>query len=478
MPTLSDAIEIPARPNGSLAGLPRVVPPHRAPPERELPIPAYLRSIRDNSLTGFPRLAYEELVTRRGLLGRSSFVLSDPEAIRRVLVENQANYARTTGTTRILRPILGDGLLISEGSAWRHQRRTLAPAFTPRAIDSLVPHIDAALTDGLKHIAAEAAKGPVDLFTAFYRLALEIAGRAMFSVGMDEHGAELRAFIAEYAERMGRPHLLDIVTPPGWPVPLDWSRSRFRRRWIPFLDRIIAARQAADRHETRSGDLLDLLAAARNPDTGAAFTPEALRDQVATMILAGHETTAGTLFWAAYLLALAPALQERVAAEARAADLADPTGCQSDGRLPLTRAVIDETLRLYPAAFVVVRRALGPDVVAGHAVKKNDVVMVSPWVLHRHRRLWSDPEAFDPGRFLPGAPLPPRFAYLPFGAGPRVCIGAQFALSEAVLSLARLLARFRLVLDDSEPVLPQAVVTTQPDRQARFRLIPRDPVSP
>src|SRR5207237_6976724 len=158
------------------------------------------------------------------------------------------------------------------------------------------------------------------------------------------------------------------------PVPLDWARGRFRRRWIPFLDRIIAARQAAARDEGHSGDLLDLLATARNPDTGAPFSAAELRDQVATMILAGHETTAGTLFWAAYLLALAPELQERVADEARGADLADPTGCQSDGRLPLTRAVIDETLRLYPAAFVVVRRALGPDTVAGHAVKRNDVV--------------------------------------------------------------------------------------------------------
>ncbi|WP_457104497.1 cytochrome P450 [Methylobacterium sp. P5_C11] len=478
MPIPSDATATPDRTTPSLAGLPRVVPPHRAPPERELPLTAYLRSIRDNALAGFPRRAYEEPVTRRGLLGRSSFVLSDPDAIRRVLVENQANYARTTGTTRILRPILGDGLLISEGSAWRHQRRTLAPAFTPRAIDGLVPHIAAAVTDGMERIAAEAAAGPVDLFSSFYRLALEIAGRAMFSVGMDEHGGELRRFIAEYAERMGRPHLLDIVIPPGWPVPLDWSRARFRRRWIPFLDRIIAARRETERDRPHSRDLLDLLAAARNPDTGAAFTPEELRDQVATMILAGHETTAGTLFWAAYLLALAPEVQERVAAEARAADLTDPTGCQTDGRLPLTRAVIDETLRLYPAAFVIVRRALGPDSVAGHAVKADDIVMVSPWVLHRHRMLWSDPEAFDPGRFLPGAPPPRRFAYLPFGAGPRVCIGAQFALSEAVLCLARLLARFRLVLDEGAPVLPQAVVTTQPDRSALFRLIPRDPVSP
>lgn len=478
MPMLSDATATPTRTTVSLAGLPRVVPPHRALPERELPLPAYLRSIRDNGLLGFPRCAFEEPVTRRGLLGRSSFILNDPEAIRRVLVENPANYARTTGTLRILRPILGEGLLISEGSAWRHQRRALAPAFTPRAIDGLVPHIDSAVAEGMDRIAEEAVQGPVDLFTSFYRLGLEIAGRAMFSVGMDEHGAELRRFIAEYSVRMGRPHLLDIITPPGWPVPLDWQRARFRRRWVGFLDRIIAARQAASPAADRSGDLLDLLSAARNPETGAPFTPAELRDQVATMILAGHETTAGTLFWAAYLLALAPELQERVAAEARGADLGDPTGCQSDGRLPLTRAVIDETLRLYPAAFVVVRRALGPDTVAGHPVQKSDIVIVSPWVLHRHRSLWADPDAFDPGRFLPGAPVPARFAYLPFGAGPRVCIGAQFALSEAVLALARLLARFRLVLNDREPVLPQAVVTTQPDRQARFRLIPREPVSP
>lgn len=478
MPVLLDATVTQAGTTPSLAGLPRVVPPHRVPPERELPIWAYLRSIRDNSLRGFPRRAFEEPVTRRGLLGRSSFVLNDPEAIRRVLVENQANYARTTGTIRILRPILGDGLLISEGSAWRHQRRTMAPAFTPRAIDGLVPHIAAAIMDGLDHIADEAQAGPVDLFTAYHRLALEVAGRAMFSVGMDEHGAELRRLIIQYGKRMGRPHLLDIVTPPGWPVPLDWSRARFRRRWIPFLDRIIAARQASGRSHAGSGDLLDLLATARNPDTGAAFTPAELRDQVATMILAGHETTGGTLFWASYLLALAPEVQERVAAEARSADLTDPTGCQSDGRLPLTRAVIDETLRLYPAAFVVVRRALGPDTVAGHAVKTSDIVMVSPWVLHRHRSLWSDPEAFDPGRFLPGAPPPSRFAYLPFGAGPRVCIGAQFALSEAVLALAQVLIRFRIELDGDEPVLPQAVVTTLPERFARFRLIPRDPVSP
>ncbi|MDQ0447612.1 cytochrome P450 [Methylobacterium aerolatum] len=449
----------------------RRVPPHRTPPERDLPILAYLRSIRDNGLLGFPQAAYEEPVTRRGLLGRTSILLNEPEAIRRVLVENQANYARTIGTLRILRPILGDGLLISEGAAWRHQRRALAPAFTPRAIDGLMPHIDRAVRDGIDALGPQAARGPVDLFATFHALALDIAGRSMFSVGMDRHGPELRAFITGYGARIGRPHIFDVLMPPGWPVPLDGQRARFRRRWMTFLDTVIAARAGTPSGER--GDLLDLLAASRHPETGAPFTPEELRDQVATMILAGHETTAGTLFWASYMLALFPDIQERVAAEARGADLADPTGCQGDGRLPLTRAVIDETLRLYPAAFVVVRRALAADTVAGQPVNKGDIVMVSPWVLHRHRQLWDDPDAFDPDRFLPGAPPPARFAYLPFGAGPRVCIGAQFALGEAVLALARLCAAFRFDLVGAEPILPVAVVTTQPDRPGPFRLTAR-----
>lgn len=471
----SDVIASAGPTAASLAGLPRLVPPNRAPPERDLPLLAYLASIRDNALIGFPRRAYEEPITRRGLLGRTSFILNDPDAIRRVLVDNHGAYVRTAGTLRILRPILGDGLLISEGAAWRHQRRTLAPAFTPRAIDGLVPHISAAVDEGLDRIGVEAATGAIDLFAGFHGLALEIAGRSMFSVGMDRHGPELRRFITEYGMRLGRPHLLDILFPPGWPAPLDRPRARFRRRWIPFLDTIVAARAAAPRTGDQA-DLLDLLATAKNPETGAAFTPSELRDQVATMILAGHETTAGTLFWACTMLALAPALQERVAAEARDADLSDPTGCQSDGRLALTRATVDETLRLYPAAFVIVRRATGDDTLAGHRVRRNDIVMVSPWVLHRHRSLWHDPDAFDPGRFLPGAPSPPRFAYLPFGAGPRVCIGAQFALTEAVLALARLAARFRIELADPDPVLPLAVVTTQPDGPVRFRLTPRHPI--
>ena len=457
---------------GPRPATPRIVPPFRVPPEREPPILSYLGALRTNALVGWPRQAYEEPITRRSLLGRSSFTLSDPDAIRHVLVDNQANYARTAGSVRILRPILGDGLLISEGASWRHQRRSLAPAFTPKAIDGLVPLIDQAIGDAIADLEVAAARGPVALFSSLHRLALEIAGRSMFSVAMDRHGDALRGFIAEYSERLGRPHLLDIVMPPSWRAPLDFPRARFRKRWTPFLSRIIEAR-AADATPRTNRDLLDLLMAARSPETGAPFTYAEVRDQVATMILAGHETTAVLLFWATYLLALAPDLQEQVAREAQGADLTAPAGCAQDGRLPLTRAVIDETMRLYPPAFVIVRRALQADSVAGVEIAAGDIVMISPWVLHRHSRLWDDPHAFDPGRFLPGAPAVPRYAYLPFGVGPRVCIGAHFALTEAVLALARLAGRFRISLADTKPVLPAAVVTTQPEHAPDFTLLPR-----
>jgi len=209
------------------------------------------------------------------------------------------------------------------------------------------------------------------------------------------------------------------------------------------------------------------MGAARDPETGTAFSDEQLGDQVATMILAGHETTATALFWALYLLALDPATQEELAAEVRAAD-----GTLEMEKLKFTRAVIDETMRLYPPAFLIARAASGPDVIAGLRVKKNDLVLVSPWLLHRHEKLWRDPNAFIPARFMSGPP-PDRFAYLPFGVGARICIGAHFALVEATLALAKIIGAFRVELLEQEPVLPVGVVTTQPDRSPMFRIIPR-----
>jgi cytochrome P450 len=257
----------------------------------------------------------------------------------------------------------------------------------------------------------------------------------------------------------------------SWPSPQDFARARFRKRWTAFVGMLMAERRAAGKNEgAPPRDLFDLMGAAHDPETGAAFTDEQLGDEVATMILAGHETTATALFWSLYLLALDPATQQQLAAEVRAAS-AD--GEPDIERLKFTRAVIDETMRLYPPVFVIFRAAARPDTIAGMPVKKNDAVLVAPWLLHRHEKLWREPNAFMPSRFMPPAPPPDRFAYLPFGVGARVCIGAHFALVEATLALAKLIGAFRVELVDKEPVMPVGVVTTQPNRSPMFAITPR-----
>jgi unspecific monooxygenase len=429
-----------------------------------------MAAMRVSPIGTWGQRAYEEDIIQGRFFGRSSFILNTPDAIRHVLVDNYENYTRTPVGIRVLRPMLGEGLLIAEGRSWKHQRRTLAPAFTPRAVASLVPHM-IAVTDETIAKLKRASGGPVDLREVMQRMTLEIAGRTMFSFGMERHGAALRDFVMEYGERLARPHFLDLLLPLSWPSPQDFSRARFRKRWTRFVAMLMAERRAAGKSEgAPPRDLFDLMGAARDSETGEAFTDEQLGDQVATMILAGHETTATALFWSLYVLALDPATQDQLAAEVQGLTV---KGALDIERLKFTRAVVDETMRLYPPAFLIARAAAAPDTIAGLPVKSKDVILIAPWLLHRHEKLWRDPNAFIPTRFMPPSPPPDRFAYLPFGVGARVCIGAHFALVEATLALARMIGAFRVELIDKEPVIPIGVVTTQPDRSPMFMITPR-----
>lgn len=452
---------------GTLASAP-VAPPRPRP----LPVPRpqwrTLLQLRRNALASWGAPAYEEPVLAGPFLGRQSLLLNEPGAIRRVLVDNAGAYGRTPATLRILHPMIGDGLFLAEGEAWRFQRRTAAPAFAPRSL-GLVAAIAARRTASALDRLADEGRRIVDLLALFQGLALEIAGEALFSQSLEPHARALRAHLDQYGTRFARPSPLDLALPRGWPSPAEFRRRRFGRSWFALLAEILAERRARG-IETPPRDLFDALAGARDPETGRGFSEQELLDQFATFLIAGHETTALALFWSCYLLALAPEVQDAAAAEARAADLAPDAAPHA--ALPVGRAVVQEALRLYPPAFTIVREAREPDEVAGHRLEPGDLVVVAPWVLHRHRRLWAEPDRFDPSRFLPGAPPVDRFAYLPFGIGPRVCIGAQFALVEAAVVLAGLLARHRLELVGPRRVLPVAVVTTHPDRRPTFRLEP------
>jgi len=451
----------------------RQLPPKPAPAKAALPAPLAIWALRRNSLATWGQLAYEVDVIDRPFLGRQTVLLNDPALIRHVLVDNNDSYGRTAAGIRILEPITGKGLFLSEGAQWKRQRRLMAPAFAPRNL-GFVGEASLAETERWLDKLPASRRRAVDLLHAFQGISLEIACRVLLSQSMDSHGAALRRLINRYGLRHARASAFDLLLPQNWRSPDDFGRQRFAKEWRTLVDGIVAER-AARPPAAEPADLFDAMRAAtlEAGDGADAFGAEELRDQIGTLIVAGHETTALALFWSSYLLATNPEAQEAVAAEAATADLSAERIGKSAQDLPVTRAVVAEALRLYPPAFTLVREAREPDRLGDVEVKKGALVVIAPWVLHRHRKHWIDPDSFRPERFLPGATPPARYTYLPFGAGPRVCIGAQFALTEAAVVLARLVRDYRLELVGRRPIQPVGIITIYPDRPPPFRLVPR-----
>ena len=326
-------------------------------PERMPSSLAALRALHHDVIGLWPRAAYEDEVVSGRLFSKPFVLLNGADSIQRVLVDNIENYRRPPPTVRILAPIVGGGLLLSEGDDWTKQRRIVAPAFANRFLPVLARHVASATHETMAEVQAARAD-TVDLLATAQRLSLEIAARSMFSLDLGPYGAPLRSMIESYRPWLGRPGVLDILLSPTVPSPRDIARRRFRSRWTRLMDAVVAARPEAP-GEDGARDLFDLLKAARDPDTGLGLSPDQLRDQVATMILAGHETTALAIFWSAYLAAAAPAAQARIAAEVRGLDLGPASAGAALQELPFTRAVVSETLRLYPPAFLIARQAVG-----------------------------------------------------------------------------------------------------------------------
>jgi cytochrome P450 len=457
--------------------LPRPVRPQR----RRSQLEDFL-VLRRNLLELWGEPAYTDGILPGRFLGRAQLMLNDPAGIRHVLVGNADNYERNASTMRILEPLLGGGLFLASGEAWRHRRRAIAPAMAPRMMPVLARHVMTIADETVAELETEF--GLVDLLGHLQRLALRIAAHSMFSLESASFSREMRDKLMEYGLNHTRPDLFDLLLPATMPSPGDRARAQFRGEWTGMMDRIIAMRRtmgpplgqgSGQGPDQAPRDLFDMLDMARDPETGAGFDHAELRDEVSTMIIAGHETTSTALFWACYIAAKLPNLQMRMAEEARTVDLSPAVAAEALKRLVYTRAFLDEVLRLYPPAFLIVRVAKAADRILDHAIAPGTVVSISPWVMHRHRAHWQDPELFDPARFLPGAVPPERFTYLPFGAGPRICVGAQFALTEGVLVLARLMQSFRIDVVGDRGMKPIGRVTTQPDRPVSFILTRRRP---
>lgn len=410
---------------------------------------------------------FDNLITPYRFMGQPGLVVSDPVGVRQVLAS--PNYRRPVKLGRPLRPLVGEGLLLTEGETWRRQRKSLAPVFTPAAIGGLVPHFTAA---GMGLVERLAGLNRANLSEAFHHTALDAVLRALFSRRADREGAALARIARRYVEGPAHFRLLDFIARGLDDLKFaDGDRRRLGGRWLATVDAIIAERRTTSPQGGKPGDMLDRLMAARD-ENGDSLPDREIRDQCSAMLAAGFETTSRLLFWATYLLALDEATQDRVRAEVAAFPADRVTSFEDLKAWPLLRSVLFETLRLYPAAPTFGREALADDVLLGHPVPAGAAITISPWLMHRHRKLWDAPTAFRPERFL-DQPHPWGLeAFIPFGAGPRVCIGAGFALAEAQIVLASLLARFEVTLASDRPVLPKASITLGPDHEPDFILTP------
>lgn len=449
------------------------VPPAPVPPAAPMSSWRTLRATRRNILETWPRAAYEDMVVRRRLFGVEHIIVNDPRAVRHVLAGNAANYERPVIVRRQLRPGLGRGVLMAEGDAWRRQRRIVAPPFTPQSVNRLMPHFNAAAETLLR--ACEG--GRANLAALLQDTALDAACRALFSLPAGTAGTQrLPALVREFVVGAGRPSIWDMLArSEGDFAVFGRARTDIGRRWFAEIDALIAARIALPRADGADGtrDLVDLLLAARDPDGGPALTPAEIRDEVATMMGAGFETTARAMFWTLYLLSHDRDAQAEIAAEVAAVPPSAVRTLADQRAWPALRRALWESMRLYPPAPYVLRAALRPDRIGDIDIPAGAHVMISPWIIHRHHRFWESPGAFMPSRFA-GREDQPGENFIPFGAGPRICLGASFATAEAITILAIMLARFEVSLDDPRPVLPTvAAISTTPSIEPLFTLTPR-----
>ncbi|HCQ67670.1 MAG TPA: cytochrome P450 [Rhodobacteraceae bacterium] len=449
-------------------------PPARA---RRVSLRRYARLFRDDILSAQPAHLYRAWMAEFRTPFFRSFLCNDPSLVRLVLKEKPDDFPKSDRIREGLAPLLGNSVFVTNGETWKRQRRIIDPAFEGGRLRDTLPAMWAAGQAAVARLGEKADGHPVEIEAETAQAAADVIFRTLFSIPIEHDVA--RAVFAEFkAHQRAQPVLnLGAVLPlPKW-VPRFHAREtkRTARAIRGLITRLTAARMAEIAAGTAPDDLATKIMTTRDPETGHAFDTEEMVDQVAIFFLAGHETSASALAWALYLLALYPDWQDRVAAEAAAVLGADRPDFSALKRLPVTRDVFRETLRLYPPVPMMVRAAACPERFRERDVPKGAQIVLSPWHLHRHERLWHSPDAFDPGRFATeNGKACLRNAYIPFSAGPRVCTGAGFAMAEGPLLLALLVRAFRFETVTERPPMPVAHLTVRGRDGIWLRVTPRD----
>lgn len=453
------------------------IPPYAHRPAARLPPLDVIRRARHNFLEIFHEGSFNFQLSVTSLLARRFYICNWPELVQYALSTKNAAFERKSAQMRhALAPVVGDGLIISDGPVWKSRRKIISPIIHISRMRDFAPVMVQTAAEMRERWLALPAPGRVEVMAEMAELTAEIITRTVFGQALGPADArEVIEGFTDYQHETGRIDLFWLAGVPDWVPRRRGQRIRRAvRRIHTVLDRII--RDIAAHRGAADTSIVRRLIEARDEETGEPLSHEAIRNEAAVMFLAGHETTANTLSFVWYLLSQAPDVEARVHAELDSV-LGDRLPTLADvPKLAWTRAVIEETLRLYPPIPFLAREALEDETIRGRPVPKGSIVMVVPWLLHRHRCLWFEPDAFMPHRFMPGSGEPvSKFAYVPFSIGPRICAGASFGMTEAILCVAVMAQKLRLTLEPGHVVEPVCRLTLRPGDALPMRVEPRAP---
>lgn len=452
------------------------LPPKPVPRQGKVSLWVYFRRFKRDILSAQPAHLYRAWMAEMRTPFFRSYLCNDPDLVDLVLKQRPHDFPKSERIRAGLQPLLGNSVFISNGETWARQRRIIDPAFEGgrlRTVFSSMWDSGVAAVERLKPLADGT---PVEIEYQTSHVAMDVIFRTLFSVPIEYEIADA-AFETFRAHQAAQPvaNITALLPLPRWFPRFHSRKTKETARIIrDLIGQLTRTRARAIANGTAPDDLASKIMTTPDPKTGKLFDTEEMIDQVAIFFLAGHETSAAVLAWALYLLALYPEWQERLAKEAIIAFEPEKIYFSTLSKLRHSRAVFRETMRLYPPVPMYVREAARPEQFRGRRVRRGSQVILSPWHLHRHERLWDRPDEFDPGRFdTPNGKKCLRTAYIPFSAGPRVCPGSAFAMAEGPLLLSMLVRAYRFDLVNGDDPVPVAHLTVRSDNGIRLRLTPR-----